>query len=159
MKHYFKYSGGYVNIDDENLYLTNSGNWQEARGLEEKSPSTVRANNNRIIRMKGFVYGIIIVVSAAAFLFYKALSFGLLLSFGALAYKLFDYFGTEFGKRYKIPLNKLKEVKIEGETMTLIFLNGRNEVDRESVENVDARLKDFLSAYFGNGVENLNVRI
>lgn len=159
MKHYFKYFGGYVNIDEENLYLTNSGNWQEARGLEEKSPSTVRANNNRIIRMKGFVYGIIIVLSAAAFLFYTALSLGLLLGFGALAYKLFDYFGTEFGKRYKIPLSKLKEAKMEGDTITLIFLNAQNEVDRESVENADLRLKDFLSAYFANGAESLNARI
>lgn len=40
MKKYFKYKFGYINIDDHNIYLTNSGNWQDCRKLEEKSFKT-----------------------------------------------------------------------------------------------------------------------
>ncbi len=31
MKHYFKYKSFYINIDNENISFTDSGNWQEVR--------------------------------------------------------------------------------------------------------------------------------
>ena len=36
MKEYFKYANGYININDENLFLTHSGNWSETSTLVEK---------------------------------------------------------------------------------------------------------------------------
>ena len=49
MKEYFKYANGFVNLNDENLFLTNSGNWSETSDLLEKSPKSIRQNN-----FKGF---------------------------------------------------------------------------------------------------------
>ena len=37
MKHWFKYEFGYVNIDSEYLYFTNTGNWSEVQEIKEKS--------------------------------------------------------------------------------------------------------------------------
>lgn len=46
MKHFFKYKFGYINIDEETLYLTKTGNWQEVKDIvarndnkEGKKPS------------------------------------------------------------------------------------------------------------------------
>ena len=37
MKQWFKYEFGFVNLDSENFYLTNSGNWSETENLKEKT--------------------------------------------------------------------------------------------------------------------------
>ena len=69
MREYFKYKKGFVNIDDENLYLTNSGNWQEARNLQEKSSKTIRANRNK--KNKFTLYFYILLGIGVLLLFYQ----------------------------------------------------------------------------------------
>lgn len=139
MKHYFKYDAGYINLDTENLYLTSSGNWQEARGLKEKSPATKAANNFRITRMKFFVFIVFGAITIALFTMLKnaKLSISLTVGLGVLAYYLFKSFKSDFGKRYKIPLNKIEKIEGYEKGLKIIFLNERNEQDFEIVDNVD----------------------
>lgn len=37
IKTFYRYEFGFINLDSNNLYLTSSGNWSEAKKLEEKS--------------------------------------------------------------------------------------------------------------------------
>lgn len=140
MKQYFKYSSGYVNIDAENLFLTNSGNWQETRELGEKSKATIAQNEGRINKMQGFVYAVF--GGIGLFLWQmiedKKVSIGIIIALCALAYKVFEYFKSDFGKRYKIPLAKIHSIdNYDKDGLKIYFLNAANEDDFEIIEKVE----------------------
>jgi len=142
MKYYFKYSSGYINIDSENLFLTNSGNWQETHELSEKSRITKRQNSLRIARMNIFVY---IVFGIVGFIMFKSLSsdtpyFKLIFGLPVVAYFVNNYFKSETGKRYKIPLLKIQFIEMyDKDGIKINFLNAANEHDFEIIEKVDAK--------------------
>jgi hypothetical protein len=140
MKHYFKYDSGFVNIDDENLFLTNSGNWQETWDMKEKNAASVAANNFRITKMKGFVYTVF--GGAAAYIILmvnsgKMISISILAGLAALSYFVFNYFKSDFGKRYKIPLAKIDRIEKQEKGLKINFRNANNEPDTEVINNVD----------------------
>ena len=142
MKHYFKYGSGYVNIDDENLFLTNSGNWQETRDLKEKSRKTVTQNESRITKMQGFVYTVFGTIGIFIWetLDNKKVSAGIIIFLLALAYKVLIYFKSDFGKRYKIPINKILLIEsYKSENLKIHFLNANNEDDFEILSNVEIK--------------------
>jgi hypothetical protein len=49
MRHYFRYKGGYINIDDENIYLTTTGNWQETSVLKEQKKKNYQRQLNFLL--------------------------------------------------------------------------------------------------------------
>jgi hypothetical protein len=51
MKEYFKYANGFVNINYENLFLTNSGYWSETRELLEKSSKTIKKHKYKSLKI------------------------------------------------------------------------------------------------------------
>ncbi len=139
-RHYFKYKFGYINIDSENLYMTNSGNWQEALQTEEKSQANEEANNQRISHM---MLGVYFVAGSIAFYIItmaenKIASLITLTVCSGLAFAAYNYMKTEFGKRYKIPLSKIQSVEIEGNNKIKInFLNANNVPDTETIKEVE----------------------
>lgn len=89
MKEWFKYEFGYVNIDSENLYLTNSGNWSETRDLPEKTKQASNKNDNKSSSILGFI---IVTIGLLTFLIMKNFINGkvgltlILLTLGGLQY-------------------------------------------------------------------------
>ena len=147
MKEYFKYKYGYINVDNENLYLTNSGNWQEARETEEKSRANESENTGRIIRMKSFVF---IVMGAICIFLVKSLDnpkirIGIIAITLFLGYRVYQVFSKEFGSRYRIPLQKITKISAQGTVdLRIDFLNANNEPDFEIIEEPEFRGRDFL---------------
>ncbi|WP_330443416.1 hypothetical protein [Flavobacterium sp. C4GT6] len=156
-KQYFKYDTGYVNIDSENLYLTNSGNWQEARELKEKSQKTKRQNSSRIAGNNLFLFIVFGGLTLGAFYMlnkagdFNILDFstvgstvkrlGLLAAIGFVIYK---YFAPELGKRYRIPLSKIESVEYWERGVRINFRNEANEPDRENIDYVETKGFDIL---------------
>ena len=137
MKHYFKYGSGFVNINTEDLFLTNSGNWQETWDLKEKSPASKRKNAIRIARMQIYIYVVFGVVAVISFFMLKnaVLPGGLLV----LAYFVNKYFKSEMGKRYKIPLVKIQSIEKYEKGLKINFRNAANEPDFEIIDDVDPK--------------------
>jgi hypothetical protein len=136
MKEYFKYANGFVNINDENLFLTNSGNWSETHELLEKSPKSIRQNN-----FKGFkIYIYLFVITCLIVLILSkakkgSIPFGIvLLGLGAFA-----YLKRETGKRYKIPIKKIKEIVILDDTAKIIFNNATDSNDFEEITKIETK--------------------
>ena len=118
MKEYFKYANGYININDENLYLTHSGNWSETLTLQEKSSkSNFKANRmylNYLIIVVLIGFGVYDLVKDFK---NKTFPFGIVLLFlGFLA-----YFKREKGMRYKIPIAKIKSITILNNAAKIYF--------------------------------------
>ncbi|MFI5151099.1 MAG: hypothetical protein ACHQRM_15295 [Bacteroidia bacterium] len=65
MKEFFPYEYGYLLIDDEYCYLTNTGNWSEARALKEKG--AFRQGHPFIRRIRMAVFIIVVGLGVAGF--------------------------------------------------------------------------------------------
>lgn len=148
MKEYFKYAKGFVNINDENLFLTNSGNWSETHELLEKSSKSIRQNNFKGFRIYIFLFAvaclIVLILSKSKS---GSIPFGIIL----LGLGAFAYMKRETGKRYKIPISKIISVTIIENSAKIIFLNENNNEDFEEIYGIDAK---------GLGVlEELNLKI
>ena len=142
MKEYFKYANGFVNLNNENLFLTNSGNWSETLNLLEKSPKSIRKNN--IKSYKIYIY-LFIVACLIVLVLTKAKSgsipFGLIL----LGLGTYSYLKRETGKQYKIPISKIKSIIINENEVTIFFYNSNGIEDFEILAKVDNKGLDILS--------------
>lgn len=140
MKHYFKYSYGYVNIDDENLFMTNSGNWSETHSLEEKSSKTEKANRKKNLKFDFLIFVLIICIAFTVYdgindVISRSIPIGLLV----LALAVYKYFQNEKGKRIKIPLAKIIAIEVIGNNAKIFFYNKSNEKDSEELLKIDSK--------------------
>ncbi len=144
MKEYFKYANGFVNLNNENLFLTNSGNWSETLNLLEKSPKSIRKNNFKSYKI--YIY-LFIVVCLIVLVLTKAKSgsipFGLIL----LGLGTYSYLKRETGKQYKIPISKIKSIIINENEVTIFFYNSNGIEDFEILAKVDNKGLDILSHF------------
>lgn len=149
MKEYFKYKKGFVNIDDENLYLTNSGNWQEARNLQEKSSKTIRANKIKKNKFKLYFY--ILLGLGILSLFYQlsnGKSVRIPIVFCGLGFAVYRYMIRETGNVYKIPLQKIDSISLIETNVTIHFLDENSEETTEFISEVDSKGISLLQQHF-----------
>lgn len=137
MKEYFKYDNGFVNINDENLFLTNSGNWSETHDLLEKSPKSIRLNNFKSYKVYLFYLIVIVMVGFLINNIFKDIQnksfpFGVIV----LALSAFAYLRSETGKRYKIPLSKIQSITIIDKEAKIVFLNTNGVEDFEIIHKI-----------------------
>lgn len=140
MKQYFKYSNGYVNINEENIFMTNSGNWSEIHSLEEKSAKTEKANRRKKLKYDFYIF---VMIVCGAFGIYNAINdvinktipiflVGMLLG-------VYKYFQNEKGKRIKIPLVKIIAIEVTGNNAKIFFYNKSNEKDSEELSKMESK--------------------
>lgn len=134
MKNYFKYDNGYVNIIDENLFLTNSGNWSETYDLLEKSPKSIKQNNFKSNKINLFLF---LIICIGLLMISKAKNAVLPLGFISLGIAAFFYMKRETGKRYKIPILKIIKIEVVDNSVKIIFYNANNQEDFEEITNVE----------------------
>jgi len=139
MKEWFKYEYGYVNIDDDNIYFTNTGNWSEVGLLKEKSG--VKSNKLRKIRIQVFL---IVVGVLAAFLLFKNVLSGevsilLIVGLPISVFLVYKYLKTEIGSNYKLPICKVSKIEIEDNEVTNVFNNSKSGVNKEVLVNVEEK--------------------
>jgi len=143
MKEYFKYANGYVNINDENLFLTNSGNWSETHDLLEKSSKSIKKNNFKINKIN-FYYFILIILATVVILNVigqiKRNTFPLIsLVILFLFFSAYRYMQRETGKRYKIPISKIISFDISNDKVKILFRNANDIDDFEEIFKVETK--------------------
>lgn len=140
MKHFFKYEFGYINIDDENLYMTNSGNWSETKELLEKSDQSKSKNKNQKYKVFGYYLFLILI---ALFFVYKFnfvnITYGFIIGLAVLFYSAYNFMKSEQGNRYKIPLTKINQMEYSYNSLKIHFKNLDNNDDFERIENVEEK--------------------
>lgn len=146
MKEYFKYNRGYVNINDENLFLTNSGNWHETLELLEKSPKSIKSNYFK--SFKTYLFFLLLFI-ACGFIFYgkehttksRAIPIGVIF----LIIAAYQYLKRESGNSYKIPISKIQRITLIEERVTIEFLNLDGISDSETINGIEEKGKAILS--------------
>jgi len=140
MKDYFKYQNGFVNIDAEAIYLTNSGNWQEARNLKEKSSKTIRGNKYKKYKMELYFYSYFgLLTIATIYLIYQSKTIRIPVAGIVLGLFLRRYLANESGNSYLIPKNKIKSIILNGDAATINFLDENNNDTSEYIEKIDTK--------------------
>ena len=123
MKVWFKYEYGYINMDDFNLYLTNSGNWSEIEELEEKTNRSEKFNRrNRLKKLS-----VMIVVGGVA---------------------AYNYLKSDLGLGYKIPLSKISNIEFDEEETIVSFIDGDGNKSYETLIKLEDKGKAFLRGKF-----------
>jgi uncharacterized protein (DUF58 family) len=144
MKTWFKYEYGFVNIDSQNIYFTNSGNWSETRALEEKGKQ--KPNNFRKFKIQLFL--IICVILFASLFYFNILSgkisILLLVSLAISMYFIYNYMKTELGAKFKLPISKVKSIEIVESNVTINFFDADNEINHIYLEKVEEKGKSIL---------------
>lgn len=143
MKEWFKYEFGYVNVDAENLYLTNSGNWSDTKKLKEK------AKNNKTKKRSSIIGFLILVFCLFLFMIYKSSTIdtiGVTLFILALGYKLYLYLKFEIGPQFRIPIAKISEMKIDEKSVEIYFLDGDGVYSSFLLEKVEEKGKNILNS-------------
>lgn len=143
MKEWFKHEFGYVNVDAENLYLTNSGNWSDTKKLNEKT------KNNKTKKRSSIIGFLILVFCLFLFMIYKSTAIdtiGVTLFIMALGYKLYLYLKFEIGPQFKIPIAKISEVKIDDKSVEIYFLDGDGVYSSFVLEKVEEKGKNILNS-------------
>jgi hypothetical protein len=144
MKEYFKYGRGYVNINEEFLFLTNSGNWSEIQNIEEKSPKSIK--RNKLKSLKNNLFYVILL----GLLFYsntglEADRFKAGFLIVALGISAYFYMKRETGNKYKIPLSKISTILINKSEVNINFINADDTEDFEVITNVEEKGLKILS--------------
>ena len=135
MKEFFKYEYGFVNIDSENFYLTNSGNWSETKTLYEKSGKGNIKQNARRIRIIAFF---VIAIAIFIILFISQIaSSKIFLGLPIAGYFLYRYLRNEMGVACYIPINKIESFKITDKDCLINFRNKENKPDTALLTNVE----------------------
>jgi hypothetical protein len=136
MKEYFKYANGFVNINEENLFLTNSGNWSETHELLEKSTKSIRQNNFKGFKI--YIY-LFVIICLIVLILSKAKSGSIPFGIVLLGLGAFAYLKRETGKRYKIPIKNIKEIVILDNTAKIVFNNANDSNDFEEITKVETK--------------------
>jgi hypothetical protein len=141
MKAWFKYEYGYVNIDAQHLYFTNTGNWSETKKLSENSKKVKLDNNFKQFKFIGFI---LIVIGFLSFqildnVINNTVAIGLLVSITALGYKLYNYFKSEIGGSYKIPLKKIQELILNENSISITYINGEDVKSYQEIVQIEEK--------------------
>jgi hypothetical protein len=129
--------------------MTNSGNWTEVVGLKEKTSASKRNNNTRISLNAIFL---IIALLVGLFILLMGLTTGKM-SFTPMilvpvgGYYLYRYMQRDLGTKYKIPIFKISSIELKHEEKKVIlhFFNGSDEIDQQSLMNVENKGFEILT--------------
>jgi len=130
-KSFYKYKYGYINIDQNNIYITSTGNWSETIQLTEKKFGKTKKRIGRVISIYFFFTIIILALLGSLILSYKNLLFKLLSLLTSVAgfLGIKRYFDTETGQRFFIPKTKIINIAINEDSIKLNFRTIDNKVE------------------------------
>jgi len=131
-----------LNIDSENFYLTNTGNWSEIKKLEEKTSKTTSKKKTIKKEVTSTVLFLVQVITGKKYFWDKENIYGILFIVLPMAITgLYMYYvmRSEFGETYKVPLEKLKKIEVNKRTLKIHFINGKGEQDTEWIKGIDSK--------------------
>lgn len=144
---FYKYEYGYVNIDNNNIYFTSTGNWSEVATLSEKR----KVQNTRDLSKVVMVYIFMIVTGIGEIIFFIKSDSGpvgkVISVFAAVGFMitLKNYFFTELGQRFYIPKSKIKKATVNDNGVIYIeFVTSDNLTDEIEIAGVTGNIRALL---------------
>jgi len=125
-RQHFKLDRGYLNIDEDALIFTRSGNWQEAESTVELS---AKGSVEWLFR---FTFGVVLIVAGGLFLSLGELrhtlhegSIVLAVGLGGWGiHKMYKLLCDDMVRTFRIPLSKVRRLTSDDDHLEIHFLNG-----------------------------------
>ncbi|MBL8002516.1 MAG: hypothetical protein JNL05_11185 [Flavobacteriales bacterium] len=146
-RRHFELERGYLNIDADGLYLTRSGNWQEALSAPER---TVRRKASRGLYL---LFGAVLIGIRALFELShlgpataNKVMFGLGLAGAGLLFTL-QRFRHDLAPTYRIPFSKVRSLEGGEGRITVHLINGDHREEQVVIEAPPAAVDLARSAF------------
>lgn len=139
-KKVFKFRNGFVNIDSEAVYFSESGNWQEVNSYTEYSDSKVNfVQNKKAQLLINLVTGASILYNAdldtlQQINFLPLLLWGIICIMIFITSRLLSY--TKFN--LKIPINKISKIDVDSDKLKIDFLDINLNEQKQTVRGLSA---------------------
>lgn len=152
---FFKYRYGYINLRDNRLYFTHTGNWSEVRKLDQLKELESGTSVWRRSRMALFV--LIASIGILAFGITKAWSTGVWI--GALAgalfsvWKLFQNMSPEMGRAFWLSRERVEDVLPESDGVRIVYQDLDGQADTVTVGGVEEESRLLLTRWIESGDE------
>lgn len=135
MKSWFAYEYGYINVDRDNVYFTNTGNGSELRRLKE-----IPFGQNISNRLDPYTF--IGIISAPTFYFmidldYTFRSVLILSAIFTAIYFAYQYLKREKGVSMWIPMDRLTNIDIELDFVEVSYLNVHGKIKSIELDKVE----------------------
>ena len=143
MKSWFQYEYGYINVDKDNIYFTNTGNGSELRRLKE-----IPFGQNISNRLGPYTFMGIIAVPSFYFirnLDFTFRSFLIVAAIFTAIYFAYQYLKREKGVSMWIPMDRLENISIEKDFVEVSFLNKHKKIQSIELDKVE---KDGLKFWY-----------
>lgn len=134
MKSWFEYEYGYLNVDKENMYFTNTGNGSELRILKETPFGKKRAKKKNPLLFLGAM-----VFPFCYFLFDMGLtaqSIIVMVCFLGVFYFVYKYLKTEMGISMWIPLDRIELIEINAEFAEISYRDAQEQIQSVSLDKI-----------------------
>ena len=135
MKSWFAYEYGYINVDRDNVYFTNTGNGSELRRLKE-----IPFGQNISNRLDPYTFIGIISVPTFYFMIDLDYTFRSVLILSAIftaIYFAYQYLKREKGVSMWIPMDRLTNIDIEVDFVEVSYLNVHGKIKSIELDKVE----------------------
>lgn len=139
MREWFKHAEGYLNIDENNLYLTKTGNWSDTIDIEEKNSPSQRKNDIASkFKYWSFigVFGSLVIYVIVTSITKPGINYSILIGLPVLTYSVYQYLSPEINGAFKIPISKIKKIDFKDFEVTIFFDDGKDVNVEYSVRSI-----------------------
>ncbi len=157
MKVWLKYQYGFLNIDDEFIYVTKTGNWSETNDLGEKNAGGFKTAD--VLRKLKVILFVVLIASlvlcSVLYMFAgKNSSLTLIIGIPVLAYFAYQYMIPEYGAAFKIPRSKIESVARRGDSVVVHFEDARGEQVEHLFSGIEPAWIAFMEGIKDGGLPN-----
>jgi hypothetical protein len=152
-KLYFEYAFGYVNIDEECIYFTATGNWDEVRKLKGNRHDFIKPAHQKATKSQ--VYLVLLTLMMLGLFYYAWLSRSIMPIFVGVCgfYFGFQAVRHQVKPRFYLPLDEINEVHLAGDKVTITFDEDPILSSQFILEQVSEKGIDILQEVFEHKVK------
>ncbi len=143
MKIWSKHRFGFVNIDDDFVYLTNSGNWSEVQKLKEKHADQPEASKLQSTLMNSLYVSLFLVLLVFVALKGQVV-FAIVIASIFGVYTLYQSLTRAYRGKYKIPKSKVEKVVVSNDDVHLSFLDAHGNVSEIILRKITDECREAL---------------
>ena len=147
MKEWFKYRYGFINIDENNLYFTKTGNWSETVGLEEKNENVFKKADYSQ-KLKAVIYltlvGGLLLTALIFNLVSGNISYVLIVGLIFSGYTVYNYMIPEMGDMFVLPKEKLLNISLKENVIIIRFIDANTNEMSHRLIGLSDQGREFL---------------
>lgn len=144
---WLKHNSGFLNVDEQHIFVTRTGNWSETAGLNEKNHKCFKRKNRiskfTTIAFLALVAAGVIWLMIAEIMNSKAGVFSLI-SLPVFYFTVHNYIITGYAAAYAIPISKITHMEVGLKSITIDYSDFNSNPVSDTFSGIDQQGIEFL---------------